>query len=991
MKKIFFYCFVCFFLNACGENFTPSQYDELLKGKNSEAGMVLLIKEARSGDAELQYYLGTLHEKGLYTPMNRTDAAEWYRLAAQQGLEKGKEALLRLLNDSSNDLDKKLYVELGDYYRQGLYVSQDRKKALSIYLDAADSDDIVRQKLINLLNQMSSDSCIEGNIDSCVEERSEAQYQLAMLYRTGRFLDKDETKSKQLIKLSSEAGHNEASIKRVEDLLVTDEASWALAHKILKGIEEHSKWSSKVLASLNSLREGNKITKEENALQLFQLGAELGNPKSAMNAFFLHYSDKLANAKKEKAGYYLWLAAKFDYEDSRDRLAHAYLHGEHGIPVDHAAAVYLAKHSDDDLILGWICTDAYYPNVPESCIDGALAKMVRKGHPFAQYIMGDIYESGAGKEKDIKHAISLYKLASAQGEYAAKVALAELYLEGKTGRDDSEKGLAILHGMESDGEIGAAQVYADYAFEKKDYQQALTLSLQAEQENWVSDNTYYHLYQLYRGDKGIPQDIDKSNYYLEMAVGENHYAALYEKAMIVFDNIDSENDDKSLVDKRIVEAIDLLTSSAHLGYMPAILKLEEHYKSLNKLQQAAIWTLEAAAHGDVSSQKAIGEIFDKKKTLSAASVARHWYSLAEIQGDREATAWMAKYGVGKLNADSKGNLCSEVSNSCGSKNVIKKPLKYFRQLNLHKEDLELRLFADGSVEYSDELEPRESWLPYFKANVTQVWPTHCGFAMQRATGSGVLLFPQDEHQCQPTSDVIWDALKYGVKQVVTNNTSSTSLLLGNNQVVSWGQVLSGEGMISPALHSDDTYTTLDDELKVKRAVANDVVKVAIGSVMKAALKSDGNIYMWGPYSDEIGHQLPGKYKDIMSNGYFGGYCTRDIDNLISCWEEKQYQYPHRSYPKNIQQFTLVERALMALSIDKQGMLEAWPMFNLGEKNYSSVKLPASLSNYSWTAIEKGQMSDGYATVLTREDGKKFYVRYSTGQFLVRPFKQRSIL
>ncbi|MFT5881160.1 MAG: hypothetical protein ACI86X_002299 [Moritella sp.] len=76
---------------------------------------------------------------------------------------------------------------------------------------------------------------------------------------------------------------------------------------------------------------------------------------------------------------------------------------------------------------------------------------------------------------------------------------------------------------------------------------------------------------------------------------------------------------------------------------------------------------------------------------------------------------------------------------------------------------------------------------------------------------------------------------------------------------------------------------------------------------------------------DIDHQLPGKYKDVMANGYFGGYCTRNIDDQISCWKERNYKYPQH-FPDSMQQFALVENAFMALSIDAGGDLTAFTLW-----------------------------------------------------------------
>ncbi len=979
MRRIIFYGVICLFLNACSSVPTPKQYDMLLRGEAGDESMTRLVADAESGDAELQFYLGTLHENGRFTKISKSKAIGWYRMAAQQGSEKGQTALLRMLNESAIYTDQKYYAELGDYYLQGLYVPQDREKALEIYKAAAPrGGEVVQRKLIKLLRQISAESCADSYAENCVQNRAEAQYQLAMLYRTGRYLEKDAVKSKQLMQQAASKGNSGALIKSASDLIGEDNTDWFKIRNMLESVTEHSAWSASALGNLYYLGTGGEVDKEK-SLYYYQISAELGNAKAANYAFYMHQQEETPNAKKEKAGHYLWLAAKVDDGDARDRLAKAYFYGEYGVPEDEGAAAYLAN-SGSDLVSAWLCKEAYYPNVPKSCINGPIAKMVRKGHPFAQYLMGDIYAEGAGIDKNIDRAISLYKSAIAKGEYAAKVALAEFYLEGKSGQDDTELGLALLHEMQNDGDPGAAQALGKYAFEHKDYSLALTLSLQAEKEGWLGEDTYYHLYRLYSGKIGTPGDAAKSNHYLIMALNEFHPIALYDKAISMLD--------EKTTAKRTATAIELLQDSGRQAHVPAMLKLAAYYTSLNQPEQAAVWTLEAAAHGDADSQRIIGETYAGKQTLKDMALARYWYGKAEQQGDREAIAWMAKFGEGNLDVDSKGNLCDEHSESyCYSRAISRNPLNYFRQRDSRKMEHKLRLYADGAVEFSEELQPFAGWLPYLNANVTQVWPTHCGFAMQRATGSGVLLFSRTQQFCQPPQDVVRAAFQHGIRQVA-KGYNATGLVLGNGQVVAWGADFNGGGLILPTAYPPFVYNSLEEEVKVKRAVAKDVVKLVSGVMSMAALKPEGQVYIWGDDSADIGHQLPGRYKDVMANGYFDGYCTRNIDDQISCWKERGYKY-QQHFPDNIQQFDLVENAFMALSIDEQGDLTAWPMYGLGTDHYTAQRLPASLADYFWTAIGKEQVSDGFVTVLTRSDGERFAVRFSTNQFSVRPFKRKN--
>ncbi|MCM0147308.1 sel1 repeat family protein [Photobacterium galatheae] len=989
MKKASLACVMGLFLNACSSVPTPTQYDVLLKGEARDKYMSQLIDDANSGDPELQYYLGTLYENARFTSKDRTKAIEWYRLAAEHGSEKGQASLLRLLMNSADYYDQRFYVELGDYYLQGRYVPQDYEKALNIYLHAASrGNKDVPQKLIALLNQLIAEKCTNSTISHCDTLRTEAQYQLAMLYRSGKYLKKNTTKSQALMQKAAAQGHDGAKIKTASDLIGVENQDWSKIRNLLESIKQHSAWSAASLASLSFNGQGGDVDQEK-ALHFYEISAELGNEESAAYVSYLHNQGEIPGTSPEKAGHYLWIAAQKDYKNTRALLAQSYLFGSKGIPADDSAAAEWGKLATG-VTAAWLCHEAYFPNVPQACINRSLAKMVREEHPFALFLMGRIYAEGPDSHKNIERAISLYQSAMSYGEYAAKSALAELYLDGKAGAENQEKGLKLLHEMQRDSEPGAAFQLANYAFEQKDYSQALHFSLQAEKEDWVGKDTYYHLYRLYSGELDTPKDNEKAAHYFALALSELNKTALYDKAITILDNIhdtiitlasDGQTNGETAND-RLAAAMNMLKKSASKGYIPAMLRLATYYNDQNQPRQAQIWTLEAAANGDIKSQKTIGAFFESKQTLTAAAYARHWYGQAEIQEDKDATQWMAKFGAGNIDVDDKGKYCNEATEYyCYSRSTSKNPVRYFRQK--YRNEYKLQQYADGSVTFSDNLQPHEDWLPDLKANIEQVWPTHCGFALQKATGNGLLLFSRTKQFCQPPHDVVMAVYKHGIKDVAASS-SATSLLLNNGEVVGFGGAYNGGGLIIPAAHSYHEFQSLNDEVKIKRALASDVTKIVSATTSMAALKSDGSVYIWGDQGIHLSLQLPGTYKDIMANGSIDAYCTRDNNDKISCWSERSYDHP-QLYPDNIKQFALIENDEMALSFDAQGKLTAWPMYNLGSQYYTPYPLPSSLANFNWTQISKEQVTDGFVTVLTRSDGERFAVRFNSNQFAVRPF------
>ena len=70
----------------------PSWSADLNKGLTAaqNGDFAAALKEwkplADQGDADAQYYLGVMYEKGVGVPQDSKEAVKWYRLAAEQGL-----------------------------------------------------------------------------------------------------------------------------------------------------------------------------------------------------------------------------------------------------------------------------------------------------------------------------------------------------------------------------------------------------------------------------------------------------------------------------------------------------------------------------------------------------------------------------------------------------------------------------------------------------------------------------------------------------------------------------------------------------------------------------------------------------------------------------------------------------------------------------------------------------------------------------------------
>jgi len=85
---------------------------------NYQTALKVWLGQAESGNADAQNYVGEIYLKGLGTPPDYTQAAQWFEKAAAQGSRRAR-------------------INLGYMYEQGLGVAQDTAKALNQYRDAS--------------------------------------------------------------------------------------------------------------------------------------------------------------------------------------------------------------------------------------------------------------------------------------------------------------------------------------------------------------------------------------------------------------------------------------------------------------------------------------------------------------------------------------------------------------------------------------------------------------------------------------------------------------------------------------------------------------------------------------------------------------------------------------------------------------------------------------------------------------------------------------
>ena len=150
-------------------------------------------KAAEQGDAGAQYNLGVLYDGGLGLPQEHAQAAVWYRKAADQG-------------------DADAQINLGALYERGQGVPQDYAQAAVWYRKAADQGDAVAQLDLGLLYSSGQGvprdyaQAVLWYDKAAVQGNANAQNDLGVLYLNGRGVPQDETQARIWFRKAADQG-----------------------------------------------------------------------------------------------------------------------------------------------------------------------------------------------------------------------------------------------------------------------------------------------------------------------------------------------------------------------------------------------------------------------------------------------------------------------------------------------------------------------------------------------------------------------------------------------------------------------------------------------------------------------------------------------------------------------------------------------------------------------------------------------------------------
>jgi len=403
---------------------------------------------AKNGEAEAQYRLGLLYEKGLGIDLNTRLALKWYRLAAQDGHRAAKRRLKNLRKsaanaggtesvatqwylDSAEEGDPEAQYNLAFMHETGWSVPVDDIEAAKWYEKAAKKGiqkAQFRLSLMYLVGAGIKQSEIQG--EKWLRNAAKTDHPLADLIRE-KILDADELVKlnidikkvinqvrKVSIKSPKKAGILVMKAVRAAELKVTKDASKKKRH-LAKIQSIKSAKNQKIVSDDELLGPGGLKT-----LGWYKVKAERGLPDAQYKLGKIYELGLEVKKDLTQAVYWYGLAAEQGHPEAQYYLGMWYANGISVVQNETLATRYIVAaakkgHKKANKLIEK-SVDGNLLDYNESIAVWWLKQLALQGSAGARYRLAYLYEQGRGVRKNIAIAKKLYALAAKQGSIEAK-------------------------------------------------------------------------------------------------------------------------------------------------------------------------------------------------------------------------------------------------------------------------------------------------------------------------------------------------------------------------------------------------------------------------------------------------------------------------------------------------------------------------------------------------------------------------------------------
>ena len=495
-------------------------------------------------DAERQYKLGLMYEKGTEVKKDDTKAFEWYQKAAMQGhieAQKKLAAMYYIGAGVKKNLKKsfewfeKLALQgdsiaqqnLAIMYENGEGVKQDLKKAFYWYEKLASQGNATVQetlgwKYYTIMNDI--EKAIYWSKKAAEQDNIKAKYNLGQIY----FNEKNYIEAHKWYEQA--ANEYYAVAQYMLGIMYTDGLG------IKQDLDKANFWFKKAYGQYNKKAEQGDSISQFRLAQMYQYGQGVQQDLEKAR-YWYEKAAKQGNSNAQLAldninlssfQYLYERATKQGDANAQFRLAQMYENGQDVQQDSEKARYWYEKaanqgNSNAQYHLGY----SYYIQKDYKTAFYWLEKSANQNNADAQDWLGVLYKEGQGVPQDLKKMREWYEKAANQGHAQAQYHLGVVYQWGLGVEKNIKKGFEYFQkGANGGHEIAQHNVGAFY-YERKAGKQDLAKAFYwfEKAANQGFDESQFLLGAMYENGESVNRNLEKARYWYEQATNQGHEKA----------------------------------------------------------------------------------------------------------------------------------------------------------------------------------------------------------------------------------------------------------------------------------------------------------------------------------------------------------------------------------------------------------------------------------------------------------------------------------
>ena len=436
-------------------------------------------------------------------------------------------------------------------------------------------------------------------------------YGVALFYRDGKFVEKDEAKAAGI---------------------------FASAFSAIKELAEQNDPISCCIIGYYYFN-GFYVSKDKKvAIEWLKKSASLGYALAQNIIAQRYYSGLDVEENKAEAVKWYKKAAEQEFVDAQYNLGNCYYNGE-GVKEDKAeAAKWYKKAAEQGDLVAQFCLALCYFNGEGVQEDKAEAvkwykKAAEQGDADAQLNLGNCYNNGWGVRENKAEAFKWFSLAAEQGGACAQYCLGYCFDFGEGVKEDKAEAAKWYRKAAEQGDADAQFCLALCCYNgegvKEDKTEAVKWYRKAAEKG--SADAQFNLGCLYDKGEGVKEDKTEAVKWYTKAAEQGHAKAQYNLALY-YDKGDGGKENRAEN-----EAVKWYRKAAEQGYPDAQCNLGccyEKGKGVEKDKAEAVkWWRKAAEQGDAVAQFNIGLYYENGWGVEEDKIeAVKWYKKAAEQG-----------------------------------------------------------------------------------------------------------------------------------------------------------------------------------------------------------------------------------------------------------------------------------------------------------------------------------------------------------------------